>query len=94
MNDISFGLRVEQIMVINGINTSTISDATEIPPQQFYDWKKKGTIPNALTAYKVAQYLGTTVEYLLTGKNDNPLQETVNKLQERLKQINDIVAEF
>lgn len=94
MNDVNFGLRVEQLMILNGIKTSTISDATGITPQQFYDWKKKGTTPNASSAYAVAQYLGTTVEYLLTGKTENPLQETVNKLQERLRQINNIVSEL
>lgn len=33
------------------------------------DWATKGTIPAADTLYLVAEFLGSTVEYLLTGKN-------------------------
>ena len=31
---------------------------------------KNGQIPNAIILYKISQILGTTVEYLLTGKDD------------------------
>lgn len=33
------------------------------------DWATKGTIPAADTLYLVAEFLGTTVEFLITGKN-------------------------
>ncbi len=31
-------------------------------------WKKRGTIPAADICLKIAEYLGTSVEYLVTGK--------------------------
>jgi len=33
------------------------------------DWKKKGTYPYADVAVKIAEILGVSVEYLITGKN-------------------------
>ena len=45
-----------------------------------------------MTAFKVAKFLGTTVEYLLTGDNENPLSEKVDELQKRLVKINGIVS--
>lgn len=34
-------------------------------------WKKRGTIPAADICLKIAEYLGTSVEYLVTGKEKN-----------------------
>ena len=93
-NDIKFGIRIEHIMIDKGIKTAQLCEVVGINKQQYYDWKKKGTIPNAMTAYKVAKFLGTTVEYLLTGDNESPLQEKVDDLQKRLIQINSIVSQL
>ena len=37
------------------------------------DWKSGKSTPNADKLIKIARYLGTTVEYLVTGENDIPL---------------------
>lgn len=91
-DNLKFGIRIEHIMIDKGIKTSQLCEAVGINNQQYYDWKKKGTIPNAMTAFKVAKFLGTTVEYLLTGNNENPLSEKVDELQKRLVKINGIVS--
>ena len=46
-------------------------DFVGISSQSFYDWKKRDTIPAADIAVKIAQYLNTTVEYLITGQKYN-----------------------
>lgn len=89
--EISFGIRIEHILVDKGIKPSRMCEEAGIHQQQFYDWKRKGTVPNAMTALRIARFLGTTVEYLLTGDDRNPLQAKVDELQERLKKINAIV---
>ena len=87
MVNFNFGLRVEELLREREIKPFEFYRAIGIVPQNFYDWKKKGSSPTAMTALKVAKYLGVSVEYLLTGERDNPLQAKVEELQERLRKI-------
>lgn len=88
----TFGIRIDQLLTINGIKPNQLCEATGIHPQQIYAWKKTGATPNVAAAYKIAQYLGTSVEYLLTGNAENPLQNKVQELQNKLKKINEIAS--
>ena len=87
---INFGQRVETLLKEKQIKPSDFYKAIGIIPQAYYDWKKKGQIPYATTALKVAHFFGVTVEYLITGKDENPLQAKVNELQEKLREISRI----
>ncbi len=60
-----------------------------ISSQSFYDWKNRNTIPAADIAVKIAQYLNTTVEYLITGNKSNPLIDENKELKNKIdKAIN------
>ena len=50
-----------------------VSKATGISPSTFSDWKSGKSTPNADKLVKIARYLGTTVEYLVTGESSEPL---------------------
>ncbi len=91
MEELNFGLRVEQLLKDKQIKPADFYAGIDCNPQLFYDWKKKGAAPSAKTAYKVAQYFGVTVEYLLTGRTDNPLQAKVDELQNRLRTLRDYI---
>ena len=66
---------------------------------------KNGQIPNATILYNISQLLGTTVEYLLTGKNSdetiteeekqiiNAYRNATSAEQEIIKKILDIKTE-
>jgi len=41
------------------------------------DWKNKGSTPRADKLIAVARYLGTTVEYLVTGETSEPLPSVI-----------------
>ena len=84
---INFGTRVEELLAERQIKNGDFYKAIGIVPQAFYDWKKKDQVPYATTALKVAQYFGVSVEYLLTGNRDNPLQAKVEELQGRIRQL-------
>lgn len=87
MDNLNFGLRVEELLRQRQIKPSDFYAGINLSPQMFYDWKNKRAIPNVKTAYKVAQFFGVTVEYLLTGETDNPLQPKVNELSDKLIKI-------
>ena len=83
----NFGLRVEELLQERNIKPRDFYDAIGIAPQAFYDWKKRDQVPYATTALKVAKFFGVTVEYLIEGTSDNPLQAKVDELQKRLRDI-------
>lgn len=90
----NFGDRVEQLLKKNNVKPFDFYRGIGIVPQAFYDWKKKGQIPNARSALKIARYFGVTVEYLVTGETTNPLQAKVDELHERLQKIQAYVNEI
>lgn len=83
----NFGVRVEELLNERQIKPGNFYKDIGIVPQAFYDWKKKDQVPYATTALKIARYFGVSVEYLLTGNRDNPLQEKVEELQARIRQL-------
>jgi SOS-response transcriptional repressor LexA len=53
-----------------------------ISPQSFVDWRKRGNLPSADIALKIAQFLKVSVEYLITGEDEAGLTpEQRNLLQ-------------
>ena len=50
----------------------------------------KKVAPDVFDTYKIAQYLGTSVEYLITGEDSNPLAEENRELKEKIKSIAEI----
>ena len=45
--------------------------------QVFYNWKNLKKVPDINTAYRIAQFLDTTVEFLLTGENKQDKSEMI-----------------
>ena len=54
-----------------------VSRATGISPSTFSDWKTGKSTPNGEKLVKIARYLGTTVEYLVTGETSDPLPPVI-----------------
>jgi len=62
--------RIDKIIGENTqINRADACRYAQINVRAMTDWATKGTIPAADTLFLVAEFLGTTVEYLLTGKS-------------------------
>lgn len=81
--------RVEKLIEKKGVTKKDFAAKIGITQQAIYDWKKRQTIPSADIAVKIANYLNTSVEYLVTGsepgiktKIPEDLQEIINKYAE------------
>jgi SOS-response transcriptional repressor LexA len=59
--------RLDDILKNKNEKRKAVCDYAGISTQTITDWTKRGSIPAADTLYKIADYLGYTVEYLLTG---------------------------
>lgn len=89
--EMDFGARVEELLAERHIKVNDFIEYAGISKQSLYDWKRRGQAPNARIALRIAKYFGVTVEYLLTGSGDSPLQAKVEELQNQLKQIREYV---
>lgn len=54
------------------LKDSDVAKETNITPSTFSDWKKGKSSPNAEKLVKIARYLKTSVEYLVTGEDPSP----------------------
>lgn len=60
---------VEKALRARGLRASDLSKATGISPSTLTDWKKgRITTPTAATLQKIADFLGVTADFLLTGE--------------------------
>lgn len=53
-----------------GLKAADVTRATGIKSPVFSEWKKGKSKPNTEKMIKIANYLGVSVEYLTTGKDD------------------------
>lgn len=90
MNSEEFVSRIENLLDSQGKTKVDFVNSVGITKRAIYDWKQRGTIPAADTALKIAQYLNTTVEYLLTGSESNILAQENATLKDRLAKINEL----
>lgn len=67
----NFVERIEEKLIEKNLKRIALCEEIGITNQSISDWKKRGTIPAADICLKIAEYLGTSVEYLVTGKEKN-----------------------
>lgn len=63
----------------------------EVTSHSMYDWIRRNTIPAADIVYKIAQYLNTTMEWLLTGKESNEYKIRCDELIESMQNIQESI---
>lgn len=63
--------RIEKMLNEQGIKRSTMLADLDIPSSTFSTWKKKGSDPDLRSVIKLANYLGVSMDYMLTGETGN-----------------------
>lgn len=61
-------------------------------PQNMKNKKFRKTFPTLDELVKISSYLGTTIDFLLLGKTDNPLQRRVDELETKLNTIKELAS--
>ncbi|MCH1981794.1 helix-turn-helix domain-containing protein [Ruminococcus sp. OA3] len=74
-----FGRRLEECIKKAGYTNSQITKELNLSKNAIGNYKNN-QIPNASILYKISQILGTTMEYLLTGKNESELTDEESKI--------------
>lgn len=64
-----------QLLAEKGLRAADVTRATGIKSPVFSEWKKGKSRPNADKMLLIANFLGVSVEYLMTGKEKQPAPE-------------------
>ena len=62
---------VESLLNERGISTNKMLKDLGMGAGTFATWKSRGTSPNGETLSKLASYFGVSIDYLLTGSENN-----------------------
>jgi transcriptional regulator with XRE-family HTH domain len=90
MGIIDFYERVKKLAKVNKMTIETAVGQAGLSLASYNAYRRHENLPRADEAQKIAAALGTTVEYLVTGKDP----ETSRKYREALEEIQDITNKF
>ena len=82
---IDFVDRIDGLLAKKGLNRNALYSEFDIPKNLIGIWKQRGTIPNAEIACKIASFLDTTVEYLVTGEENDSAKAELEELKRTIK---------
>jgi transcriptional regulator with XRE-family HTH domain len=80
---------VEPLREAKNLTQKELSKIIKVPFRTFQGWLSKGILPNVIEAQKIAAALGTTVEYLVTGKD--PARPDTAKVLKHLEALQDFL---
>jgi len=70
-----FATRLETLLKDKSLTKKELAELIEIRRPLISEWKKKKSFPYADIAVKISKTLGVTVEYLITGNDDQKPDE-------------------
>lgn len=80
MNAEQFWNNVKPLIKQQNKTQESLASELNIPFGTFQGWITYKRLPDVVSAYKIAQALGTTVEYLVTGKQPQQDHRETQKL--------------
>jgi len=87
MDAVSFWNRVKQLIKSNNTTQRGLSETIGLSARTLEIKIGRKSAPDVFEAYKIAQSLGVSVEYLVTGTDTNPSERELKELKERLKTL-------
>ena len=87
---VEFWKRTNKLIKDKNSKQENIAQECDIPYQTFRSWVTRQTFPDALQAYKIAQALGVSVEYLVTGEDTSPYKQELDKLKAAIIPVLDL----
>ena len=81
MDGATFWRNVNKLIKSQNTTQEAIAKTCAINFGTFKNRSSKKIVPDAIEAYKIAQALNTTVEYLVTGEDSSPYKQELDKLK-------------
>lgn len=86
----------EQLLQKYGVTPYKLSKETGIAQATFSDWKNGRSTPKQEKLQKIADYFGVTIEYLMTGKEQQEKEPALTPKEERdiAKKLNEALEQL
>lgn len=81
-NGLQIVKRITQICEEKRIVRKSVSEALGLPDNCFSNWSARGTVPAGDICLRIADYLGVSVEWLISGKESALTPEERNLLRQ------------
>lgn len=89
MNATDFWINTNKLIKTRNTTQEWVASQCDIPLGTFRNSVSKDRIPDAIRAYKIAQALNTSVEFLLTGEQPEPSEIKIAELKDKLENVKD-----
>ena len=88
----AFYERVKALCKEKGISQIELCESCEINLQSHRGRISKNVAPDVFDACKIAAFLNTTVEYLVTGEEKDPLADENSMLKNKIQKAREILS--
>ena len=79
--------RLKDELSYQSLTQKELAEKTGISVNTIRGWFSKDLVPDVFNAVKVAQALGITVEYLVTGTEENQAEKELTELKAKLADL-------
>lgn len=86
MESKTFVENIEKFCAARGITKADMLRDLDMPSSTTANWKNRNNMPSAETIYKVAQYFGVPMEYIMFGEG-NPMDDDIVAAAAKLKTL-------
>ena len=83
-----FWKRVKSQIKEKKMTQKELAASCAINPRTFQNWIRRSLFPDVENGYRIACFLGVTVEYLITGKN-NTTMDHIKTIRSQLKKVDE-----
>ena len=90
-----FWERIDTLIKEKKLKYMDAAKICNVTPRTFTNWKYKNLYPSIIDGYKLVEFLGVSVEYLVTGKENKmrkKLDEGIAGLEKAIKKIREIAV--
>lgn len=84
--------RVKELAHQRSTNLKTLIESCGINYDSYNSCKRYGNLPRSEESVRIAKALGTTVEYLVTGEDTNPLAQENAALKEKIQKAKEALG--
>lgn len=77
--------RVDTILKEKNLKRQALADSIGVSLQSFTDWKRRNSIPAGDILLRIAKYLNVSLEWLITGEDEEGLSPEIRALVEKIK---------
>ena len=92
LNVTAFWARLKELCKTHKITLEKLCAEIGTPKQNMINKKFRKTFPTLDELVKISSFFDTSIDYLVLGKSDNPLQKRIDELELHLKLIADIAS--